>query len=230
MPRYLERPEAKIDEAVETIALPYGMNARGVVKAINDVYAYLHALNRASVEYGYSRLEDLMQPAGFSGLLSNVFVRSIAREFSTAIPGLAMNTMWGGRPDLVPRAKYADDSVLQGDEGVEVKVSRYERGWQGHNAETGWIAIVQVAIDHESEPVYDRAPTIVNRVLIANLAVEDWNFSGRREGSRRTPTASINDSGYAKLVQGAVYVRAGYQPPAPAARRRRRNAQEVPPV
>jgi hypothetical protein len=56
------------------------MTAAGIVKALNDMYAYLHALNRASIEHGYDRLEDLMQPAGFSGLLSNVFVRSIARN------------------------------------------------------------------------------------------------------------------------------------------------------
>src|SRR5215471_18789968 len=102
MPKYLERPEAKTDDAAPNVALPYGMTAEGVVKAINDAYAYLHALNKASIEHGYNRLEDLMQPAGFSGLLSNVFVRSIARQFATASPGLAINQLGGGRPDLVP--------------------------------------------------------------------------------------------------------------------------------
>lgn len=240
MPRYLERPEAKIDEAVATTALPYGMTGEGVVKAINDMYAYLHALNKASVEHGYSRLEDLMQPAGFSGLMSNVFVRSIARQFGTAVPGLAVNQLGGGRPDLVPRAVYPNDSVLQGDQGVEVKVSRYDKGWQGHNAEAGWIMIIQVSIDNETEPVYDRAPTLVNRVMLAQLESSDWTFSGRSETSRRTPTASINFSGYQKLTQGMVYVRGGapaLRPPrapregqAARPRRRGRSQGEGPPA
>jgi hypothetical protein len=209
MPPYLERPEALLDDANEGTVLPYGMTARAVVRAINDVYAYLNALNRASIEHGYDRLEDLMQPAGFSGLLSNLFVRSVARECATMNPGLAMNQLGGGRPDLVPRAMYSGDSVLRGDEGIEVKVSRYGKGWQGHNPETGWIVIVQVGIDTSTSPVYDRSPTIVNRVLIGNLTIEDWTYSGRSETSRRTPTASINRGGYLKLAQGVIYSKRG---------------------
>jgi hypothetical protein len=186
------------------------MTAGGFVDAINDVYAYLHALNTASIEHGYNRLDDLMQPAGFSGLLSNVFVRSLAKSFATGTPGLAINQLGGGRPDLVPRARYSGDAVLRGDHGVEVKVSRYESGWQGHNPETGWILIVQVAIDTATEPVYEREPTTVNRVLMANLEEADWTFSGRSETSRRTPTASINPRGYAKLNEGEIYRRAGW--------------------
>ena len=212
MPRYLERPEASLDHANEAIQLPYGMTARAIVRAITDAYAYLHALNKASIEHGYDRLEDLMQPAGFSGLLSNVFVRSVAKECATATPGLAVNQLGGGRPDMIPRAMYEGDRILRGNEGVEVKVSRYGKGWQGHNAETGWILIVQVAIDRDTVPVYDRQPTIVERAMIANLTLDDWNFSGRKEGSRRTPTASINRAGYGKLVQGVVYARPGAAP------------------
>lgn len=105
-------------EANSSVVLPYGMTAEGVVDAINDVYAYLHALNTASIEHGYNRLDDLMQPAGFSGLLSNVFVRSLAKSFATGTPGLAINQLGGGRPDLVPRAVYPSDSILRGDQGV----------------------------------------------------------------------------------------------------------------
>jgi hypothetical protein len=209
MPKYLERPEAKIDDAATTVALPYGMTADGVVKAVNDAYAYLHALNKASIEHGYNRLEDLMQPAGFSGLLSNVFVRSIARQFATASPGLAINQLGGGRPDLVPRAVYPGDSILRGEQGVEVKASRSLSGWQGHNAENGWLMVLQFSVDVTTEPVYDRAPMTINRVMIAQLNVTDWNFSGRSETSRRTPTASVNESGFQKLAQGTVYVRGG---------------------
>jgi hypothetical protein len=206
-PRYLERPDARADQVNPGMELPYGMTGAGVVAAVNDVYAYLHALNAASVEYGYGRLEDIMQAAGFSGLLSNVFVRAIAREFANATPGLTMNQHGGGRPDLIPRALYQNDHILHGDEGIEVKASRSRSSWQGHNAESGWLAIVQFTIDTKTAPTYDRAPTIIERVMLARLEPEHWTFSGRGEGSRRTPTASVNPSGRAKLEQGAIYDR-----------------------
>jgi hypothetical protein len=211
------------------------MNAHGVVRAVNDMYAYLHALNRASIDHGYNRLEDLMQPAGFSGLLSNVFVRSIARQFGTSVPGLAINMHHNGRPDLVPRAVYPGDAILRGEQGVEVKVVR-SRSVQGHNRETGWVLIIQIGIDTVTEPIYDRQPTVVERVMVALLDETDWAFSGRSETSRRTPTASINAIGYAKLEQGSAYVRAGYAPRPPRVRktagapRPRRRRASVPPA
>ena len=183
------------------------MTTDGIVSAVNELYAYLHALNTASVEYGYGRLEDFMQPAGFSGLLSNVFVRAVTKSAETATPGLALNRFPNGRPDIVPRAVYSGDSVKNGHEGVEVKASRARSRWQGHNAETGWIMIAQLNVDTKTEPLYNRTPTHVERVLIANLDAEDWSFSGRRAGSRRTPTASINQRGLEKLEAGVVYAR-----------------------
>lgn len=210
--RYLNRPQARKEYANRRVVMPYGMNADGIVLAIDDVYSYLFALNHESIQHGYPRLEDLMQPAGYSGLLSNIVVRAMANAFSTASPGLAANTHLNGRPDLVPRALYPNDYVLQGTEGVEVKTSRFASGWQGHNPETGWLLIFQVDVDIETMPIYNRRPTEVVRVMIAKLDASDWTFAGRSATSRRTPTASINQSGKAKLIAGAVYDRANAPP------------------
>lgn len=207
MPTYINKPTLSSDELNRGIVLPYGVTPAGILLSIDDVYSYLNAVNRASIEHGYDRLEDFAQPAGFSGLLSHLFVRSLARQFSNATPGLAVNQFPNGRPDLVPRAHYADDRVLQGDHGIEVKVSRARSGWQGHNPESGWLLIVQVDIDAQTAPVHERRPTSVTRVMIARLDASDWNFSGRGVGSRRTPTASVNASGLAKLERGTVYSR-----------------------
>lgn len=150
-----------------------------------------------------------MQPAGYSGLMSGLAVESMARETERegAAPGLRANRRLNGRPDLVPRGAYPGDAVLRGEVGIEVKASRYARGWQGHNLEAGWLMVVQFAVDVLTEPVYDRSPTTIERVLVAELEEADWTFSGRSETSRRTITASINPLGYAKLAAGAVYVR-----------------------
>lgn len=199
--------------------LPYGLEPTGILAAINDLYAYLHALNRASIEHGYDRLEDIMLPAGFSGLMSELVVRAIARHHAHASPGVVKNQYPNGRPDLVPRAVYQGDAVLRGTSGVEVKVSGHATSWQGHNPETGWLTVVHIEVDRTTQPIYDRSPTRVERVLVAELTEDDWSFSGRSETSRRTPTASINRGGRAKLTAGLVYQRGRHEgqvpPPTP---------------
>ena len=207
-PRYLSRPEASGADANDTLALPYGVTAEAIVAAVNDVYGYLHALNRASIDHGYSRLEELIQPpANFSGFISNVFVRAVAARTGTATPGLAVNQYHNGRPDLVPRAHYPGDAVQQGEHGIEVKASRAAGGYQGHNAESGWLMVLRFSINTTTEPIYDRDPTAVEAVMLARLTADDWNFSGRRPGSRRTPTASVNRHGLQKLRAGTIYRR-----------------------
>lgn len=208
-PRYLDRPTAGLADADSAVALPYGLTHTAVVAAVNDIYAYLHAMNSASIEYGYARLEELMQPAAFSGLLSGLAVESMARETERegAHPGLRPNRRPNGRPDLVPRGHYPDDAILRGPEGIEVKASRAVRGWQGHNVEIGWLMVVQFSVDLTTQPVYERAPTAIERVMVARLVEADWSFSGRSPTSRRTPTASVGPTGYSKMMIGAAYER-----------------------
>ncbi len=96
-----------------------------------------------------------------NGLFLAFFVSVEFGSFGNATPGLAMNTMWGGRPDLVPRAKYPNDSILRGDEGVEVKASRQGGGWQGHNAESGWLCVVQFSTDNVFFFSREKCPAIL---------------------------------------------------------------------
>ena len=208
-PHYLERPEATLAETKASVALPYGLTAEHCVAAINDVYAYLHAVNSAAALHGYPRLEDIIQAASFSGLLSELVCRAFVHATAAATPGLVRNRYPNGRPDLVPRGSYPGDSVLHGRDGVEVKVTREETSIQGHNVESGWIMVVWIEVDVTTIPIYDRAPTVVRRIAIAELEETDWTFSGRGATSRRTPTASINRGGRAKLSPNAVYQRVG---------------------
>ena len=36
---------------------------------------------------------------------------------------------------------YVNDSVQYGEEGIEIKASRYLKAWQGHNAENAWLMV-----------------------------------------------------------------------------------------
>ena len=83
--------------------------------------------------------------------MSNVIVRAVVRAAETANPGLALNRHPNGRPDIVARAVYPGDAVKRGSKGIEVKASRYRSGWRGHNAEPGWLLIVQFDIDTKTE-------------------------------------------------------------------------------
>ena len=43
------------------------------------------------------------------------------------------------------------------------------------------------------------------KVVGAQLTKDDWLFSGRSEGSRRTITASVTESGYQKMTANWIY-------------------------
>jgi hypothetical protein len=208
MAAYVERAMLHPRGFNEAAGLPYGLRVSEVKAAIDDIYDFLHQVNRLLVEKGWDRLEETLSAAAFSGLLSELLVEGISKRSLTIVN----NQHHNGRPDLVPRGVFENDDVLQGAEGIEVKASRWSNGWQGHNSEEGWIMICQYYIDAETKPISERVPTKFDRILCAQLAKDDWAFSGRGANSRRTPTASIRRSGVLKLEANAIYRDPVYQP------------------
>jgi hypothetical protein len=205
-------PRGFRDQAI----LPYGLRVGEVKAALDDIYDFLSQVNQFLVNKGWDRLEETLSSAAFSGMLSDLIEEGISKRSET----VAKNKRHNGRPDLLPRGLYEGNAVHRGDEGIEVKASRYSTGWQGHNIEAGWIMICQFVIDLETEPMEQRQPTRFDRVLCAKLAEDDWSFSGRSATSRRTPTASIKASGKSKLEANPVYLDPAYRPrPLPRSRR-----------
>lgn len=207
MPRFTDRPNVHPRGFNYDLRLPYGLRVGEVRAAIEDIYDFLHNVNRFLTDKGWDRLEETLMPATFSGMISELVVQSTSKQSAS----LNRNQYHNGRPDLVPRGLYPNDAVLRGEEGIEVKASRYEGGWQGHNIESGWIMIFQYQVDLETQPVEEREPTKFVRVLIAQLEEEDWGFSGRGAGSRRTITASILRSGMQKLLANPLYLDPTYE-------------------
>lgn len=100
---------------------------------------------------------------------------------------------------------------------VEVKVSRYAGGWQGHNPEKIWVMVFRYFNDpHRPErdprPMAERLQFQIVEVLAAPLEKTDWSAQGRGVGSRRTPTASIIASGVAKLRANWIYRNPNFKP------------------
>lgn len=216
VPRFIERSTLNPKGLNHGARPPYGLRVAEVRAALDNFYDFLYKVNGLLIEKGWDRLEEGLRPATFSSLVSELIVESISTQ-STA---LISNGFFNGRPDLLPRGLYPDDTAKRGDEGIEVKASRHASGWQGHNVESGWIMIFQYQIDLETTPVTDREPTKFVRVLCGQLDEDDWSFSGRREGSRRTPTASILRSGVTKLLDAPLYVDPTYAPRRRSVRRK----------
>jgi hypothetical protein len=204
---YVRRPTLYSEGFNANAKLPYGLTVTEVRKAMEGVYDFLHDLNGFLVSRGYERLEEIILGNSLSGFISELVVKSLGACSRT----LARNGKIGGHPDLIPRGKYPDDTVLRADEGIEVKTSIQSGGWQGHNPERSWIMVVQYAVDVTTEPVEDSRPSEILKVMCALLEESDWSFSGRVGASRRTPTASILKSGTAKLQANAVYEHPEYQ-------------------
>ena len=208
MPRFTDRPNLHPRGFNRHADLPYGLRVAEIRAALEDIYDFPHNVNRFLTERGWDRLEETLEAATFSGVISEMIVQSTAKQSVSLIK----NQHHNGRPDLLPRGVYQNDAMLQAEEGIEIKASRNDGGWQGHNVENGWIMIFQYKFDRENTTVEDREPTKFVRVLLAQLDEEDWGFSGRQATSRRTPTASILRSGKKKLLANPVYLDPTYEP------------------
>ena len=183
----------------ETATLPFGLSLSHITSAMADFLAFLGFINSQLYTKQMQRLESMLMPANFS---------SIVGEFMTAqIPkyaqSLVKNRYHNGHPDLIPSGVFPNDAVRHTSVGIEIKASRYSKGWQGHNPEDAWL---MVFVFDSNRPVdLEPKPFRFLRVLGAQLTKDDWLFSGRSEGSRRTITASVTDSGYQKMIANWIY-------------------------
>ena len=184
-----------LDDFNPDAEIPFDLSREAMSAAIRDLYDILFVLNAALIAKSYSILEELMLGNAFSGFLGEILVK----QLSVHSKKLARNARVGGHPDLIPRGKYKDDSVLKGDEGVEIKASRQKGGWQGHNVEKGWLMVFVYSVGNKSQP------TEITAVFAAELKEEDWSFSGRSGTSRRTITASVRSDAVERMRENWIY-------------------------
>jgi hypothetical protein len=183
--------------------MPYGLEVEHVREAMNSFLDFLGFINDSLDTKSIEALETMLMPANFSSIVGEFMCSSMPRY----CPTIAKNTYHNGHPDLVPKGKYPKDASQYGHDGIEVKASRYLKAWQGHNAEESFLMVFCYESGRPSDGIKNIAYKPFRFLLVcgAQLTVDDWQFAGRSETSRRTITAAVKPSGYAKMVGNWMY-------------------------
>lgn len=197
-------PEAMNPEGFDFGAsLPHGLAVGHVRSAMRDFVDFLGFINEQLATRKIERLETMLMPANFSSIVGEFMNSGIPKH----CPSLVKNRYHNGHPDLIPAGAYPGDAAQHADQGIEVKASRYLRGWQGHNPEDTWLMVFMFDSNRPDDGAkgVEPRPFRFVRVAGARLSKDDWTFSGRSATSRRTITASVNPSGYEKMMANRSY-------------------------
>jgi hypothetical protein len=183
--------------------MPYGLQPAHIQAAMSSFVDVLGFINGQLHSNGIERLESMLMPANFSSVVGEFVISNIPRHCAT----LAKNRYHNGHPDLVPAGRFLGNAVQHATEGIEIKASRYRRGWQGHNPEDTWLLVFVFDSNRPADAANGIPPRPFRFVMVAGaqLAQADWRYSGRSETSRRTITASVARSGYDKLIANWIY-------------------------
>jgi hypothetical protein len=184
--------------------LPYGLKPDHIQAAMQEFIDFLQFVNTQLNSKGILRLESMLMPANFSSMVGEFMGASIPKY----CPTLARNQYHNGHPDLVPHGRFTNDAIQYSHEGVEIKASRYEKGWQGHNPEEVFLMVFVFESNGPRDGYLniDPMPFRFKMVTGAHLEKSDWKFAGRSKDSRRTITASVTKSGYDKMLNNWIYL------------------------
>lgn len=181
--------------------LPYGLTTKHITAAMTDFLYFLQLVNTGLHVEKIPRLESIMMSANFSSLVGEFMNAGIPKYCKT----LVKNKHFNGHPDMIPAGMFPGDAAQHATEGIEIKASRYGKGWQGHNPEDTWLMVFiydsNRTIDYETNP----KPFQFMGVVGERLVKADWLFSGRSATSRRTITASVTPKGFAKMAANWIY-------------------------
>lgn len=185
--------------------LPYGLQINHIQAAMNDFLLFLGFVNAQLHTKQIDRLEIMLMQANFSSIVGEFMSSTIPKYCATIVK----NRYHNGHPDLIPAGMFPHDTIQHVPHGIEIKASRYLRGWQGHNPEDGWLMVFVF----DSNRPKDESPRPFHfiKVVGAELSKDDWLFSGRSETSRRTITASVTESGYQKMMTNWMYQSSGFE-------------------
>lgn len=183
--------------------LPYGLEVEHVREAMNSFLDFIGFINDQLETKEITSLETMLMPANFSSIVGEYMTSSIPKFCKSIVK----NNYHNGHPDMIPAGQFPKDECQHGVDGIEVKGSRYLSGWQGHNAEACFLMVFCFESGRPSDESKGIAPKPFRflKVVAAQLEETDWQFAGRSATSRRTITATVKPSGYAKMSGNWIY-------------------------
>ncbi len=192
-----------IKEFNSSAVIPYGLTCDDICRSMNEFTEFLTFINAQLDTKKISRLERFLMPANFSSIVGEFMTATIPKYCKSIVK----NRYHNGHPDLLPAKKYPKNATQHAKEGIEVKASRYEKGWQGHNPENAWLMVFCFEANRiqDEEKNISPMPFRFTKVVGAKLVKKDWSYSGRSETSRRTITASVTRSGFEKMEANWIY-------------------------
>lgn len=195
--------KVRIEQFNRKAVLPLGLKVEHICAAMNDFIDFIGFIDQQLATKKIERLETMLMPANFSSIVGEFITAAIPKYCNT----VCKNAYHNGHPDLIEKGRHPKDSVQHYHEGIEVKGSRYLKAWQGHNAEDTWLMVFMFESGRPTDAIKGVKPKPFRfiRVVGAELVKADWTFAGRSETSRRTITASVNNSGYAKMMANWIF-------------------------
>lgn len=183
--------------------IPYGLTPEQVYASMQEFLDFLGFINTQLASRGIPRFETMLMPANFSSLVGEFQCSTIPKHCASIVK----NAYHNGHPDLLPKGMFDDDSMLHADAGIEVKGSRYLKGWQGHNPEDVWLMVFVFDSNRPVDVTKGVRPKPFRFLAVygAQLTKSDWQFAGRSSTSRRTITATVLPSGYEKMSGNYIY-------------------------
>lgn len=184
--------------------LPFGVRTVHIQRAMGEFIDFLGFIDRQLAGKSMARIEEMLMRANFSSMVGEFVATSIPKHCKTIV----RNRFHNGHPDLLPARKYKGDAAQHaGADGIEVKASRYLRGWQRHNPEDVWLLVFVFESGRPSDRLKGQGPVRFRFLMVAGarLTKKDWLFAGRSKTSRRTITASVTRSGYKKIIANWIY-------------------------
>jgi hypothetical protein len=197
--------------------LPYGLTTDHIAGAMTDFLYFLGLVNTGLHAEKIPRLESIMMSANFSSLVGEFMNAGIPKYCKS----LVKNKYHNGHPDMIPAGMFPSDSAQHAAEGIEIKASRYKKSWQGHNPEDTWLMVFVYDSNRPTDYEANPKPFQFLGVVGERLVKTDWLFAGRSETSRRTITASVTPTGYAKMAANWIYKAPTLKTPKNSARSKR---------
>lgn len=112
--------------------IPYGVTVEHIYRAMTDFTDFLGVINQALRVKQIERLEAILMPANFSSVVGEFVCAAIPKHCKT----IAKNTYHNGHPDMLPVGVHPKNAMQHHHEGIEIKASRYLKGWQGTTLRT----------------------------------------------------------------------------------------------